>query len=132
MSKTQSNRSVPKVVPAAPIQKPEHPQEDWRDACRRQRLEASKGLNLLNLEDDERAFLGTCQRLYHNFHGCSTPFEEFFWSLVGIYTTSGAPTPDCVTGELETFRTNFKDMKRDVDIFMKNYPEVFYVQKEAA
>ena len=129
MSKTQSSRSVPKVVPqpAAPIQKPERPQEEWHD-----RLEASKSLNLLNLEDDERAFLGTCQRAFRNFHGCSTPFEEFFWSLVHSYTRGRPLTPDWVAAELDTFRTNFEDMKRDVEIFIGHYPEEFAAGREAA
>jgi hypothetical protein len=81
-------------------------------------------LDLKDLGDSERAFLATCQKLYRRHSGCTSPFEEFFWSLVLDVERGHWPTPDDVARELETFKDDFDDMSRWARYFLEAYPEV--------
>ena len=79
-------------------------------------------LDLVDLNDHERAFLATCQRIHRRETGCNSPFEEFFDNLV-VTVQWRWPSPDDVASYLEEFRQNFTDMKRDARQFMEAYPE---------
>lgn len=80
-------------------------------------------LDLKELDDADRAFLATCQKIQRRWAGSNTPFEEFFNELVTRVQHGRWPTPDDVQRELETFRENFEDMQRDVALFRETYPK---------
>ena len=66
-------------------------------AARTARIAAT--LDLKGLSDSERAFLATCQRIYRRHSGFTSPFEEFFWTLVISVEFGSWPTPDDVADE---------------------------------
>jgi hypothetical protein len=79
-------------------------------------------LILTDLDDGERAYLASCQKMRRQHTGCNTPFEEFFDSLVLRIRMGGMPTPDDVADMLEEFRDNWDAMSRDVARFIESYP----------
>jgi hypothetical protein len=83
---------------------------------------AAATLNLKNLDETERAFLATCQKIYRRHSGCTSPFEEFFRILVLNVEHDTWPTPDDVSHELESFKRDFEDMDERARIFVESYP----------
>jgi hypothetical protein len=128
MPESKNTRPRRASAPKKPKTKPspvEIPQAEWqaRDELRRAALSA--GFVGAGLDDRERAFLGACQQIYRQDTGSNTPFEEFFRNVVLHVQLTSWPTPDDVEHDLETFRKNFDDMKRDCAAFIKAYPEGF-------
>jgi hypothetical protein len=82
----------------------------------------SATLDLKGLSDRERAFLATCQKLDRRWNGSNNPFEDFFHNLVASVWRDSWPTPDDVAQELDEFRKNFDDMRRDAASFLEAYP----------
>ena len=89
-------------------------------AARTARIAAT--LDLKGLSDSERAFLATCQRIYRRHTGCTSPFENFFWSLAFSVQCGNWPTPDDVAEELGSFKENFADVVRWAHDFYEAYP----------
>lgn len=122
--------------PAAQLPKPAaaptNQAEDWHAKHDRKRAELAAHLVLSDLDDDERAALAAFQQLYRGNRGCTTPFEEFIWSLIGRTENGHSPTPDDVRRELETFEENWKDMRRDAARFLSQYPGTSKPESEAA
>src|SRR5207245_2058192 len=81
-------------------------------------------LVICDLDDEERAFLATCQRIHRRNAGCNSPFEEFFASLVEWVEAGHWPTPDNVEQRLKEFRDNFDSMTCDATQFMEAYPQL--------
>lgn len=109
-------RKAPKESPQAQATEP---------TIEQRRAQIAAMLKLENLPDYERSFLATCQRLYRQSRGCSTPFEEFFTNLVRQveFEDGPLPTPEYVADKLEVFRQNWEDMKHEVIQFLEAYPE---------
>jgi len=106
------------LIQAAPV-----PLKTWEERYAERNAEVAATLDLIGLDDAERAFLATCQKIYRRDTGCNSPFEEFFTMLVGSIESGYWPDPDHVEHELESFRQNWDDMKRDASRFMEAYPE---------
>jgi len=81
-------------------------------------------LDLKDLGDRERAFLAICQKIYRRHSGCTSPFENFFWSLVFSIERGHWPTPDDVEHDLGTFKDDFEDMSRQARYFAESYPAI--------
>jgi hypothetical protein len=109
---------MPKT-PKSPASRPPAREETSNE--RRVRIDST--LVLANLDDFERAFLATCQKIYRQGRGCVSPFEEFFSSLVTCVKFGDMPTPDDVASDLETFRENFDSMRQSARQFTEAYPE---------
>jgi hypothetical protein len=90
------------------------------------RAEAERGaaLVIVGLDDGERSYLATCQKIYRQHRGCTTPFENFIWSLIAVAGQNGWLTPDEVVPELETFRDEWDLMRGEAVRFVNAYPEV--------
>jgi hypothetical protein len=63
------------------------------------------------LDARERSILAACQRIHRNNRGTSTPFNEFFDSLV-LSSSGESLTPDEVGRLLDEFRD---DLRREVE-----------------
>jgi len=96
--------------------------EAWKDDFDRRQANIAATLILMNINDTERAFLATCQKLYRQERSCETPFEEFFEGLVICVQARGLPTPADVEQSLETFRQNWESMKESSRKFLEAYP----------
>ena len=86
--------------------------------------ELAASLDLEDLDERERVFLATCQMINRRNTGCTTPFEEFFHNLAFSVEYGMWPTPDDVASELEEFRRDYDDIRRDATQFLKNYPKL--------
>ncbi len=80
-------------------------------------------LDLQDLDVLERAFLATCQKIYRRDSGSTSPFENFFFSLVVRVESGRWPTPDEVASELEEFREDLDLMRKWTRSFLEAYPE---------
>ena len=122
-------------APKKPKTKPspvEIPQAEWKVRNELRRAALSAGLVTVDLSVHERAFLAACQQIYRQDAGSNTPFEEFFRNVLMQVQLGDWPTPDDVEHDLETFRKNFDDMKRDCQAFVKAYPEGFAAEPTEA
>jgi len=118
----------PKTKPAAKAA----PAELRRREYELNQAKVAAELDIVDLDDTERAFLAVCQRIYGRHSGCNSPFENFFYSLVLRIELGGSwPTPEVVADELETFKKEFEDMHGDAVAFFETYPDAEKT-KEAA
>jgi len=89
----------------------------------------------MNLNMEERAFLGTCQQIYRNDIGCYTPFESFFVDLVRWTMWGNTPTLESLREVLKDadsdFVNNWTPMMRGLKRFVKNYPDLVAELQEA-
>ena len=95
-------------------------------------------LDTRDIDNQERAFLGTCQRLYHANDGDFTPFESFVVWLIRDYQGGTEMTVDKVKRELNRFEETFGDLATAAGEFVRHYPSLFpdlkrtEITKEAA
>jgi hypothetical protein len=108
----------PKQNPAQPTAQTPNSEEAWK----RRTAELAATLILADLDDNERAYLAICQRIYRRCNGCNSPFEEFFHDLTVMVEAGRFPTPEAVAHKLDEFRENFDHMTRDARQFLEAYP----------
>ncbi len=124
MPKNHSNRSRRASAPKKSKTKPTAAASPtWQAEYTATMGRLASTLDLKNLDDVERAFLATCQKIERRFTGCNSPFEEFFHNLVRCVQRSEWPTPEDAAAELDTFREHFDDMRRDAAWFLEAYPQ---------
>jgi hypothetical protein len=120
---TSDGRVLTLTVSAEPVQLAAREKLPTLNAqIRAEKRAVAATLNLVGLDDYERAFLATCQKIYRQDAGSTTPFEEFFDGLALAVEMGRMPTPDEVEDVLKQFRMNWNDMKRDAKLFLDAYP----------
>ena len=95
---------------------------DWHAECDLRRKKLAAALLTADLPVSERAFLAACQRIYRRHSGCTSPFENFFWSLVQSVQHDTWPTPENVARDFDTFKDDFETMDRWARLFVEAYP----------
>jgi hypothetical protein len=100
-------------------------QEPELDTFDKHREIAASKLDLVDLDIEERAFLGTCQDLYRSDRGSGTPFEALFVKVVRWCTWGNPPTPEHLRSEIEDdFEKDWELTLHSVKRFMRSYPEL--------
>src|SRR5579863_7538707 len=97
--------------------------EDNKESWEAKHARIGATLDLIDLDDHERAYLAVCQQIHRRYTGDNTPFEAFMDSIVLRVSYGSWPTPNDVAVFLETFREHYDDMKADVRKFVATYPE---------
>jgi hypothetical protein len=106
----------------APAVEPKRTPDQDENRTRDERWAAMLDTNTFaQLDRERRAELAVCQHILEREHGCTTPFEEFFSTLITWVSLNSWPTPDRVAQDLETFKQNFEDMERDARLFVGSY-----------
>lgn len=85
----------------------------------------ASGLQLSDLQDDERAFLATCQTIYRRVRGCDSPFEEFFSKMVVSISHVAEVFPERlqIAGNIVGRRPSA--VRESAGNFMEAYPDEF-------
>ena len=128
MPESKNNRPSSRraVAPKKPKTKPDDANSEsctvMEESYEARNARLAATLDLTDISDPERAFLATCQRIYHRDRGSVTPFEHFFWSLVFSVQHDNWPTPDDVEQGLGTFKDDFEDMDKWARVFVDSYP----------
>ena len=108
------------------MKKPNKPQpinRSWQEESAAKNARIGATLDLIDISDVERAFLATCQKIKRRDSGSTSPFENFFFSLVVSVENGLWPTPDDVARELEEFREDFECMSNWTKAFLEVYPQ---------